>query len=49
MQTGLCSVSSSSDGNLATKQVVFLQRPVRGQPAGQKKSQVSRDGILSST
>ncbi|XP_059895811.1 raftlin-2 [Gadus macrocephalus] len=32
-------IRHDSDGNLATKQVVFLQRPVRGQPAGQKKSQ----------
>ena len=29
-----------SDGNLATKQVVFLQRPVRGQAAEQLRNQV---------
>lgn len=30
-----------SDGNLATKQVVFLQRPVRCQVAGQHRKQVN--------
>ncbi|KAI4796814.1 hypothetical protein KUCAC02_026741, partial [Chaenocephalus aceratus] len=29
-------IRHDSDGNLATKQVVFLQRPVRGQAAGQQ-------------
>lgn len=29
-----------SDGNLATKQVVFLQRPVRSQAAAQHRNQV---------
>lgn len=33
-------VDVCSDGNLATKQVVFLQRPVRGQTAGQPRNQV---------
>lgn len=33
-----------SDGNLATKQVVFLQRPVRNQAAGQPRNQVRRRG-----
>ncbi|XP_035506966.1 raftlin-2 isoform X2 [Scophthalmus maximus] len=32
-------IRHDSDGNLATKQVVFLQRPVRGQTAGQQKNQ----------
>lgn len=32
---------SFSDGNLATKQVVFLQRPVRNQASGQSRNQVS--------
>lgn len=31
-----------SDGNLATKQVVFLQRPVRCQTATQQRNQVSK-------
>ncbi|KAJ4933067.1 hypothetical protein JOQ06_029904 [Pogonophryne albipinna] len=30
-------IRHDSDGNLATKQVVFLQRPVRGQAAGQQR------------
>lgn len=33
-------VCVSSDGNLATKQVVFLQRPVRSQAAAQPRNQV---------
>ncbi|CAL8321216.1 unnamed protein product [Merluccius merluccius] len=42
-------IRHDSDGNLATKQVVFLQRPVRGQPAGQQKSQaMSVRGAVSS-
>ncbi|XP_058475397.1 raftlin-2 [Solea solea] len=32
-------IRHDSDGNLATKQVVFLQRPVRNQTAGQQKNQ----------
>ncbi|XP_045909115.1 raftlin-2 isoform X1 [Micropterus dolomieu] len=32
-------IRHDSDGNLATKQVVFLQRPVRGQAAGQPSNQ----------
>ncbi|CAI5670695.1 unnamed protein product [Oreochromis niloticus] len=32
-------IRHDSDGNLATKQVVFLQRPVRGQTAGQPRNQ----------
>ncbi|CAB1445363.1 unnamed protein product [Pleuronectes platessa] len=32
-------IRHDSDGNLATKQVVFLQRPVRGQAAGQQRNQ----------
>ncbi|KAI3355977.1 hypothetical protein L3Q82_017248 [Scortum barcoo] len=32
-------IRHDSDGNLATKQVVFLQRPVRSQTAGQLKNQ----------
>ncbi|XP_056145553.1 raftlin-2 [Lampris incognitus] len=32
-------IRHDSDGNLATKQVVFLQRPVRNQAAGQQKNQ----------
>lgn len=34
------SVFVCSDGNLATKQVVFLQRPVRSQEAGQLRNKV---------
>ncbi|KAJ3592143.1 hypothetical protein NHX12_007272 [Muraenolepis orangiensis] len=37
-------IRHDSDGNLATKQVVFLQRPVRGQPAGQKSQAMSVGG-----
>uniref|UniRef100_A0A3Q0T1F0 Raftlin family member 2 n=1 Tax=Amphilophus citrinellus TaxID=61819 RepID=A0A3Q0T1F0_AMPCI len=33
-------IRHDSDGNLATKQVVFLQRPVRSQTAGQPRNQV---------
>ncbi|KAG7502237.1 hypothetical protein JOB18_016294 [Solea senegalensis] len=32
-------IRHDSDGNLATKQVVFLQRPVRNQTAGQQRNQ----------
>ncbi|KAG7217788.1 hypothetical protein INR49_020908 [Caranx melampygus] len=32
-------IRHDSDGNLATKQVVFLQRPVRGQTSGQQRNQ----------
>ncbi|XP_029314285.1 raftlin-2 [Cottoperca gobio] len=32
-------IRHDSDGNLATKQVVFLQRPVRGQAAGQVRGE----------
>uniref|UniRef100_A0A3Q3LQB2 Raftlin family member 2 n=1 Tax=Mastacembelus armatus TaxID=205130 RepID=A0A3Q3LQB2_9TELE len=36
-------IRHDSDGNLATKQVVFLQRPVRNQAAGHLRNQVRGD------